>query len=109
MPGAASREAPLGPRSEVSNPRSRIIRPRNNRSESPMSLDEATNPLTLGTPRALLPRPCVLVIFGAAGDLAWRKLMPAVYNLNVDGLLPSNFAVVGFGIGAKGDPEAWLR
>ena len=55
------------------------------------------NPLTLGTPRSLLPRPCVLVIFGAAGDLSWRKLLPAIYNLNADGLLPSNFAVVGFG------------
>ncbi len=48
------------------------------------------------------PQPCVLVIFGAAGDLAWRKLMPAVYNLNVDGVLPSSFAVVGFGLSADG-------
>lgn len=67
------------------------------------------NPLTLGAPRSLLPQPCVLVIFGAAGDLSWRKLMPAVYNLNVDGLLPSNFAVVGFGLGGEGDPDEWLR
>src|SRR5437899_11798162 len=55
------------------------------------------------------PQPCVLVIFGGDGDLAWRKLLPAVYNLNVDGVLPSNFAVVGFGIGSKGDPDQWLR
>ena len=67
------------------------------------------DPLTLGTPKALLPQPCVLVIFGAAGDLSWRKLMPAVYNLNVDGLLPSNFAIVGFGLGAEGDPDQWIR
>src|SRR5207253_2405741 len=67
------------------------------------------NPLTLGAGHALLPQPCVLVIFGAAGDLSWRKLMPAVYNLNVDGVLPSNFAVVGFGIGAEGDPDEWIR
>ena len=67
------------------------------------------NPLTLGTPRSLLPRPCILVIFGAAGDLSWRKLLPAIYNLNADGLLPSNFAVVGFGIGSQGDPEEWFR
>jgi glucose-6-phosphate 1-dehydrogenase len=51
----------------------------------------------------------VLVIFGAAGDLSWRKLLPAVYNLNVDGVLPSNFAVVGFGLGEEGDPDEWLR
>src|SRR5947209_19942918 len=67
------------------------------------------NPLTAGTPTTLLPQPCVLVIFGAAGDLAWRKLLPAVYNLNVDGALPSNFAVVGFGIGSQGDPDEWIR
>src|SRR5437588_11190383 len=71
------------------------------------------NPLTAGMPKTLLPQPCLLVIFGAAGDLAWRKLLPAVYNLNVDGVLPANFAVVGFGLPAegevKGDPDAWLR
>src|SRR5271166_1400541 len=67
------------------------------------------NPLARGTPRALLPQPCVLVIFGAAGDLSWRKLLPALYNLNVDGLLPSNFAIVGFGIGAQGDGDEWIR
>jgi glucose-6-phosphate 1-dehydrogenase len=67
------------------------------------------NPLTEGTPHVLLPQPCVLVIFGAAGDLSWRKLLPALYNLNVDGVLPSNFAVVGFGIGSQGDGDEWLR
>src|SRR5260370_24261174 len=67
------------------------------------------NPLTLGTGHAMLPQPCVLVIFGAAGDLSWRKLMPAVHNVNVDGVLPSNFAVVGFGLGAEGDPDEWIR
>src|SRR5947209_1680749 len=67
------------------------------------------NPLTSGTPSALLPQPCVLVIFGAAGDLSWRKLLPALYNLNVDGELPSHFAVVGFGLGSEGEPDAWLR
>jgi glucose-6-phosphate 1-dehydrogenase len=63
--------------------------------------------------RSLVPQPCQLVIFGAPGDLAWRKLMPAVYNLNVDGVLPSHFAVTGFGLPAEGtvegDPDEWLR
>jgi glucose-6-phosphate 1-dehydrogenase len=67
------------------------------------------NPLTEGTPQALLPQPCALVIFGAAGDLSWRKLLPALYNLNVDGVLPANFAVVGFGIGSEGDGDEWIR
>jgi glucose-6-phosphate 1-dehydrogenase len=61
----------------------------------------------------MLPQPCQLVIFGAPGDLSWRKLLPAVYNLNVDGVLPSHFAVVGFGLPAegevKGDPDEWIR
>src|SRR5262245_60782350 len=39
--------------------------------------------------------PCVMVIFGAAGDLTKRKLLPALYNLAADRLLASSFAVVG--------------
>jgi len=39
---------------------------------------------------------CVMVIFGASGDLAKRKLIPALYNLARDRLLSENFAVVGF-------------
>jgi hypothetical protein len=45
-----------------------------------------------------------MVIFGAAGDLAWRKLLLALYNLNVDGLLPANSAAVGFGLGGTRGP-----
>src|SRR5436309_1559945 len=67
------------------------------------------NPLTRGATAGLLPQPCILVIFGGAGDLSWRKLLPAIYNLHVDGVLPANFAVVGFGIGAQGDGDIWLR
>jgi glucose-6-phosphate 1-dehydrogenase len=36
-----------------------------------------------------------MVIFGASGDLTKRLLMPALYNLLCDGLLPDNFAIVG--------------
>ncbi len=39
--------------------------------------------------------PCVMVLFGASGDLTMRKLVPALYNLVKAKLLPSNFAVVG--------------
>lgn len=39
---------------------------------------------------------CILVIFGATGDLTSRKLIPAIYNLKKEGLLPTNFACVGF-------------
>ncbi|HEX4043117.1 MAG TPA: glucose-6-phosphate dehydrogenase [Xanthobacteraceae bacterium] len=39
--------------------------------------------------------PCTLVIFGASGDLTHRLLLPALYNLAVDGLLPKAFALIG--------------
>ena len=42
-------------------------------------------------------QPATIVIFGGAGDLAHRKLLPALYNLYVDGLLPRQTAVVGVG------------
>jgi glucose-6-phosphate 1-dehydrogenase len=70
---------------------------------------EEINPLAAGAGSSMLPQPCVLVIFGGAGDLSWRKLLPAVYNLNVEGVLPSNFAVVGFGLGTEGEPDEWFR
>ncbi|HEY7617221.1 MAG TPA: glucose-6-phosphate dehydrogenase, partial [Terriglobales bacterium] len=44
--------------------------------------------------------PCVMVIFGAAGDLTRRKLFPALYNLARHELLSREFAVVGIGHGA---------
>ena len=37
--------------------------------------------------------PCIMVIFGAAGDLTKRKLIPALYNLKHSNLLSDNFAV----------------
>jgi glucose-6-phosphate 1-dehydrogenase len=40
--------------------------------------------------------PCVVVIFGASGDLARRKLLPSFYNLAKDHLLPDEFGIVGF-------------
>lgn len=40
--------------------------------------------------------PCILVIFGATGDLTARKLLPALYNLTRDSQLPPQFACVGF-------------
>ena len=41
-------------------------------------------------------QPCVMVIFGASGDLTKRLLVPALYNLACDGLLADNFALLGF-------------
>jgi glucose-6-phosphate 1-dehydrogenase len=52
------------------------------------------NPLTAGLERLPVP-PTTLVIFGATGDLARRKLLPALYNLAQDGALPGRFRLVG--------------
>jgi glucose-6-phosphate 1-dehydrogenase len=53
------------------------------------------NPLRVGLRRDLVAEPCSMVIFGASGDLTRRKLVPALYNLRLDGLLPGGCAVVG--------------
>ena len=42
-------------------------------------------------------KPVTIVIFGGGGDLAHRKLLPALYNLHVDGRLAPNTAIVGVG------------
>lgn len=47
--------------------------------------------------------PCVVVIFGATGDLTARKLIPALYNLKREGQLPTNFACCGFARREKTD------
>ncbi|HUR58841.1 MAG TPA: glucose-6-phosphate dehydrogenase [Opitutaceae bacterium] len=51
--------------------------------------------------------PTVVVIFGASGDLTARKLIPAVYNLSHDNLLPADFFLVGYG--RKAIPDAEFR
>jgi glucose-6-phosphate 1-dehydrogenase len=51
--------------------------------------------------------PCVIVIFGATGDLTHRKLVPALYNLAVDGLLPTHFSTIG--VARRDIPEASFR
>lgn len=54
------------------------------------------NPLREGLEQERVPDASVLVIFGASGDLTQRKLIPSLYSLAHDGLLPSNQAIVGF-------------
>ena len=53
------------------------------------------NPLLEGLRLRRTPEPCVLVIFGASGDLTRRKLFPALYSLAFRGLLPERFGLVG--------------
>jgi glucose-6-phosphate 1-dehydrogenase len=61
-------------------------------------MSESRNPLRDPRDRRI-PRvagPCVLVMFGVTGDLARKKLMPAIYDLANRGLLPPGFSFVGF-------------
>ena len=56
------------------------------------------NPLRDARDRRLprVPDPCALVVFGVTGDLARKKLIPAVYDLGNRGLLPPGFVLLGF-------------
>jgi glucose-6-phosphate 1-dehydrogenase len=49
--------------------------------------------------------PTAAVIFGATGDLTHRKIVPAFYHLAKNGLLPDDFAIVGFARRPKSDDE----
>lgn len=54
------------------------------------------NPLREGLDQERVPDASILVIFGASGDLTQRKLIPSLYSLAHDGLLPANQTIVGF-------------
>ena len=49
--------------------------------------------------------PTIVIIFGASGDLTSRKLLPALYNLCLDKLLPDKLAVIGVDRTAKSDDD----
>jgi glucose-6-phosphate 1-dehydrogenase len=53
------------------------------------------NPLREGLEQERVPDPSCLVIFGASGDLTQRKLIPALYSLAHDGLLPAGQTIIG--------------
>src|SRR3954470_1053756 len=69
------------------------------------SAEQLRNPLREGLATRSVPEPCIVVIFGATGDLTHRKLLPALYNLAVSGELPPEVAVVGFARRPKSDDE----
>src|SRR2546421_1806383 len=54
------------------------------------------NPLRAGMRIEHTAPPCAVVIFGASGDLTKRKLVPALYRLTQQRLIPAEFAIVGF-------------
>jgi glucose-6-phosphate 1-dehydrogenase len=64
----------------------------------------ASNPLAEGLER-LPVAPTTMVIFGATGDLARRKLLPALYNLAHEGALPERFGLIGVARGEASDEQ----
>ena len=56
-----------------------------------------------------IPDPHIIIIFGASGDLTKRKLIPAIYQLYIDQLLPDDFAIVGTSRTLLTDEEFRLR
>lgn len=64
-----------------------------------------TNPFREDLVSRSRPEPCTVVIFGATGDLTHRKLVPALYNLAVDGELPPGVKIIGFARREKSDAE----
>jgi glucose-6-phosphate 1-dehydrogenase len=67
------------------------------------------NPLLEGLHLRRTPDACILVIFGASGDLTQKKLFPALYSLAFRRLLPSKFAVVGVARTEETDEEFKAR
>ncbi len=68
-----------------------------------MTANPLRDPLDRRLPR--IPEPCALVIFGVTGDLARKKLLPAVYDLANRGLLPPGFVMLGFARRDWGDGD----
>ncbi|MEO7413727.1 MAG: glucose-6-phosphate dehydrogenase [Opitutaceae bacterium] len=67
--------------------------------------DNPRHPFLHGLSKHRGAPPTIVVIFGASGDLTARKLIPAVYNLSFDNLLPADFFLVGYGRKAIPDEE----
>src|SRR6266700_168058 len=63
------------------------------------------NPLRQGIRLERTAEPCIVVIFGASGDLTKRKLVPALYRLVQERLVPAEFAIVGLARTEMGDDD----
>lgn len=69
--------------------------------------ESARHPFLDGLSKHRGAPPTMLVIFGASGDLTARKLVPALFNLSLDSLLPADFRLIGYG--RKELPDAEFR
>src|SRR5207249_8104474 len=71
-----------------------VRRPRHQEGISELATS-TLNPLREGLRLSRIPEPSTIVIFGGSGDLAQRKLIPALYNFALQRLLPATFSIVG--------------
>jgi glucose-6-phosphate 1-dehydrogenase len=55
--------------------------------------------------RPVKDQPTIFIIYGATGDLSWRKLAPALYNLFLDGWMPDEFIIIGSGRSELSDDD----
>ncbi|TAM92069.1 glucose-6-phosphate dehydrogenase [bacterium] len=69
------------------------------------AVDGKSNPLRAGLQSSRIADPCTIVLFGATGDLTKRMLMPALYSLRLQDMLPSDFAIVGYSRSAWSDEQ----
>ena len=90
-------EAPTQPDPAAPAPRE-TAPPSRHPGAAPSARQSDRNPLRDPRDRRLprVPAPCALVVFGVTGDLARKKLLPAVYDLANRGLLPADFVLLGF-------------
>jgi glucose-6-phosphate 1-dehydrogenase len=72
---------------------------------APPPRDGASNPLRAGLTVDRITDPCNVVFFGASGDLMKRMLLPALWNLRLGNILPSNFGIIGFSRSKFSDDE----
>ncbi len=74
---------------------------------APLEIAPITEPGAI-LPDLEQPDPCVIVLFGAGGDLTKRLVVPALYNLSRTSKLPENFALIGVDL-AAGDTATWHK
>jgi glucose-6-phosphate 1-dehydrogenase len=101
-PGSTVTTVPAG--SETATEETEVTVPA---ASPPGTVTERSNPLRDPRDRRLprVPEPCALVVFGVTGDLAQKKLLPAIYDLANRGLLPADFALLGFARRDWGDGD----
>ena len=63
------------------------------------------NPLRAGLATNRIKDPCNIVFFGASGDLMKRMLLPAMYNLRLGDVLPTDYGIIGFARSEMSDDE----